>query len=145
MFAGRSAVCSQANKREDHSSFSKSGIRFLLFKQTKSQHSPFFLSFFQSRAPILIQCNAGRKEHLYRSQPERFARQQNRRDVFPCPLQVRFSQQSQNQLKQGWYQIKLENLPSQLYKQNVQIECSCFTTRVGSMSRINIRVRVAKS
>ena len=69
--AGSSVVCSQANKREeDHSSFSKSGIRFILFKQTKSQHSQFFLSFFQSHAPILIQCNAGRKEHLYRSQPE---------------------------------------------------------------------------
>ena len=51
--AGSSAVCSQANKREDHSSFSKSGIRFILFKQTKSQHSQFFLSFFKPHTPIL--------------------------------------------------------------------------------------------
>ena len=80
--AGSSAVCSQANKRKDHSSFSKSGNRFILFKQTKSQLSQFFLPFFQSHLPILIQCNAGRKEHLYRSQTERFARQQNRRDVY---------------------------------------------------------------
>ena len=29
---------------KDHSSFSKSGIRFILFQQTKSQHSQFFLS-----------------------------------------------------------------------------------------------------
>ena len=40
--AGNSAVCSQANKREDHSSFSKSGIRFILFEQTESLHSQFF-------------------------------------------------------------------------------------------------------
>ena len=65
--AESSTVCSQANLREEHSSFSKSGIRFILIKQTRSQHSQFFLSFFQSYAPILIQCNAGRKEHLYRS------------------------------------------------------------------------------
>ena len=62
MFAGRSAVCSQANKREDHSRFSKSRIRFILFKQTKSQHSLFFLPSFQSHAPILIQSNGGCKE-----------------------------------------------------------------------------------
>ena len=43
--AGSSAVCSLANKREDHSSFSDSRIRIILFKQTKSQHPQFFLSF----------------------------------------------------------------------------------------------------
>lgn len=55
--------------------------------------------------PYFIQCNMGCKEHLYHSHPNRFARQL-KHDVFPCRLQVQFSQQSQKWLKHGWYQIK---------------------------------------
>ena len=58
----------------------ESGL-FYSGRQNLSTLSFSSLSLFQFHAPILIQCNAGRKEHLYRSQPERFARQQNRRDV----------------------------------------------------------------
>ena len=44
-------------------------------------HSSELSDFFQRHAPVLIQCNAGRKEHLYRSHPNRFAREQNQRHV----------------------------------------------------------------
>ena len=90
--AGSSVVCSQANKREeDHSSFSKSGIRFILFKQTKSQHSQFFLSLFQSHAPMLMQCNAGRREHLYRLQQKASLGNRIGEMCVSCPLQIVFS------------------------------------------------------
>ena len=108
--AGSSAVCSQAYKRPQQFQQIRNRGDFLLLlfcsSRQKSQHSQLFLSFFQSHEPLPIQCNAGRKEHLYRSQPERFARQQNQRDVFLCPLQMPFSQQSQNRLKHGWYQME---------------------------------------
>ena len=47
------------NKREDHSSFSKSGIRFILFKQTKCQHRQFFLTSFSLTHPHFVTRAAG--------------------------------------------------------------------------------------
>ena len=135
------------NKREDHSSFSKSGIRFILFKQTKSQLSQFFLPFFQSHASILIQCNADCKEHLYHSQPEHFARQQNQQDV--CFLtDFKYSFSTITKPIKAWM-VSHESLKTYLLNhinRKYKTECSCFTTRVGNMSGIiNILVCVTKS
>ena len=90
--AGSSAVCNQANKREDHSSVSKSGIRFILFKQTKSQHSPFFLLYNVTWAT--------RNTSIACSQNASLDNKIGKMCV-SLPLQVRFSQQSQNRLKHG--------------------------------------------
>ena len=51
----RSAV----KQREDHSSFSKSGIGFILFKQTKCQHRQFFLTSFSLTHPHFVTRAAG--------------------------------------------------------------------------------------
>ena len=68
-----SAVCSLANKSDDHRSFSKSGISSCCgcFRADSiSAHSEFSTT--DSRTHICIQC---RKEHLCCSHPTHFARQ----------------------------------------------------------------------
>ena len=64
---------------------------FILLKQTKSQHSQFFLSLFQSHAPMLMQCNAGRREHLYRLQQKASLGNRIGEMCVSCPLQIVFS------------------------------------------------------
>ena len=139
-----SAVCSQASKREDHSSFTKAGIRFILFKQTKYQHTLTSSFFFQSHAPILIQCDAGHDTYLSCSHPHCFTRQQNQWHVFPCPLQIVFY--TITKLVKAWMTSKFENWSFTSNKQNTQIKCCYFTIGVGSMGRVvNIWVCAAKS
>ena len=76
----------QSNKeREDHSSsFSKSRISFYFVQADRvSAHKQL------THAPKIIQCNAGRKEHLSPSHPNRFARRQNQQHArFPCPQKL---------------------------------------------------------